>query len=1397
MVETANSFAQRRAVIMYIGKTSIAPGYWIGVKYDEAVGKNDGSVFGQRYFECDNNYGGFVRPNLVKIDNRPPPKKAEKNSAVDRKANDDDEEERSHRGKKKKKGQSAAAAAAAAVAAADAAAAAEAAAAEAAAAEAAAEAEAAAQAAAQAAAPAAEEAAAPAPCTATSLPDTSLPGARSELDELRDKMASGYMLTADEITKLEAAVLPSEEEDANAAPAELASMPIFSETKRAGRKPKKRPPLTVASALPPDVMERMQPKQAWLTAGPHAMRVEQIQELMRTYASMTTEDAELRADAPRVARKNYELVLKASMLDKKRAAAEASYAQGAGLEASIVRQLGVFKVFAHDHEGNPRQAGGEAVAVAIRGTSNVRARLTDNKDGSYTCEYRAWVSGMYNVAIWLNGEPLGHSPYELEVLSTKADPDKCELRGPGLSSAISREPTSFEIEFVDAFGQVCYAEELDVYVELVFSPRYGLGSGPRSGSQPRLQQSAAAAEDSNGRSALQPEAKDAPASAGHGEAQAAADFKAAAAAPASSAPQPTSSDTGAGQQIGSRAESRSGTPAGQRASVVQDSPGKKSRRAQASVAPPPPKVDLTIETFLAGGGGISDDEMALKRRRPSVAPAGLHLLIPPSEYQRMDAIERQQHMQLWARRKATDQVKAVGKSESSSSTTTPANAAPTRAQAMARFADSGSISFISYDHELKADRKGCGFAYGGVSPGTLHAKGQLVRVHTVHYSIGLAGKYRLHVGLRQQSVALPGSPFEIEVMPGAAYAPSTRLPKESLPLRGVVGEKWRGMVIFAADKVGNLCIKGGAKVAIHVDQEKTVEVTCTDNGDGSYGFKWRSEKAGTYQIAVTIDEKPVVGSPTTLTMLPSSLAVGNCEVHGDGLQGAVAGNPAVLRITCKDQYSNLATPAPTLKFGLSLQQVEATSDIKEKRRKGQEPAEKLQEQRGRTQKDNEGDEARAQKRKSAMEALLSQSFEGRWVDGEYEIRYVAQNAGAHQLHLWADPEGIGERAAVPGSPYTLHVVENDAAPASSSIGYPVTEEKKNIYAGEKLTLKPQLRDQFGNPSAAPPEALTALLEAPDGSHELSIKPNTGKGVGTYEVSCESNVKGEYTLHVELNGQPIGGSPGVFMVLPSAPVAMKSKLLPPTTALFIQQNTELVLIAVDKLGNTLDRGGARVDARVLGPNASPVAIEDRKDGTYSIGFTAGAVGEYRVIARLDNVEMTPLALLFTEGVSKTVDLSRGEGKSGRATPSSLDQEAPTAEEVDGNEELDRIQGPTKPEAPPDGDNAQPYGDSMPEASPTSEVSPTAAAGASGDPASKADAAKVNAKAASPRGTPKKSASPKLPSVKSTGTKSGNAQMSNRSNPQASNRSNPQMSNRSKMGKSKSPRSQAKSPAASSR
>lgn len=65
----------RQASVKFVGQTSFAPGDWIGVVLDEPNGKNDGSVQGQRYFQCDPLYGMFVRPSgISRILEDPTPK---------------------------------------------------------------------------------------------------------------------------------------------------------------------------------------------------------------------------------------------------------------------------------------------------------------------------------------------------------------------------------------------------------------------------------------------------------------------------------------------------------------------------------------------------------------------------------------------------------------------------------------------------------------------------------------------------------------------------------------------------------------------------------------------------------------------------------------------------------------------------------------------------------------------------------------------------------------------------------------------------------------------------------------------------------------------------------------------------------------------------------------------------------------------------------------------------------------------------------------------------------------------------------------------------------------------------------------------------------------------------
>ncbi len=63
----------RRGEIKYIGLiSSLGYGFFVGVKLDDPLGDSDGTSKNKKLFECDKNFGIFVRPNYVKMGDFPP-----------------------------------------------------------------------------------------------------------------------------------------------------------------------------------------------------------------------------------------------------------------------------------------------------------------------------------------------------------------------------------------------------------------------------------------------------------------------------------------------------------------------------------------------------------------------------------------------------------------------------------------------------------------------------------------------------------------------------------------------------------------------------------------------------------------------------------------------------------------------------------------------------------------------------------------------------------------------------------------------------------------------------------------------------------------------------------------------------------------------------------------------------------------------------------------------------------------------------------------------------------------------------------------------------------------------------------------------------------------------------
>ncbi|TKY89957.1 hypothetical protein EX895_001255 [Sporisorium graminicola] len=53
--------------VLFVGQTSFAQGVWVGIELDNQNGKNNGSVQGKRYFECQDGYGVFVRSSQIHV----------------------------------------------------------------------------------------------------------------------------------------------------------------------------------------------------------------------------------------------------------------------------------------------------------------------------------------------------------------------------------------------------------------------------------------------------------------------------------------------------------------------------------------------------------------------------------------------------------------------------------------------------------------------------------------------------------------------------------------------------------------------------------------------------------------------------------------------------------------------------------------------------------------------------------------------------------------------------------------------------------------------------------------------------------------------------------------------------------------------------------------------------------------------------------------------------------------------------------------------------------------------------------------------------------------------------------------------------------------------------------
>ena len=303
--------------------------------------------------------------------------------------------------------------------------------------------------------------------------------------------------------------------------------------------------------------------------------------------------------------------------------------------------------------------------------------------------------------------------------------------------------------------------------------------------------------------------------------------------------------------------------------------------------------------------------------------------------------------------------------------------------------------------------------------------------------------------------------------------------------------------------------------------------------------------------------------------------------------------------------------------------------------------------------------------RAALAAAEPHDFDGSWQEGNngvFEMRFCATEAGAMKLHVWCDPLSKGDRIPFPNSPFALHVSPGQASTRVSQVdGWTkLLKEEKNVkygkgaqadintlIAGDTLTIRPEIYDDYGNSTVVPEGLLQVRHEFPNGDASmLKYTTQMRGGMTQYDIKHDTSVSGDHKIHIEVTGEPIQGSPVTFSVLPDRPDPEKSRLCSPTESmLYTDVPAVSVLRSHDKYGNACMTGGHKFGTRLqlvkqsvhdqtaLVPQNHTIEVEDQQDGTYRILVTLTFSCAVKLFVNMDKNlpggagELPPVNMLF--------------------------------------------------------------------------------------------------------------------------------------------------------------------------
>jgi len=140
---------------------------------------------------------------------------------------------------------------------------------------------------------------------------------------------------------------------------------------------------------------------------------------------------------------------------------------GPGLDTAYVGVPAAFVVQAKDKFWNNVKGGGDKVDAHLNAPDGkaVPIKVTDNKNGTYNCEFTPQVAGPHKLNVTLEGTSISEFPRVVQVKQS-TDPSKTTLEGAGITNATTTEPAVFTIRSKDNTGTPLKVGGDDYYVKI-------------------------------------------------------------------------------------------------------------------------------------------------------------------------------------------------------------------------------------------------------------------------------------------------------------------------------------------------------------------------------------------------------------------------------------------------------------------------------------------------------------------------------------------------------------------------------------------------------------------------------------------------------------------------------------------------------------------------------------------------------------------------------------------------------------------------------------------------------------------------------------------------------------------------------------------------------------------